>query len=702
MLSPVHDLEAHRRLAAAATQELRAISRAAGRLGVPEIAQRCDELVERAEQEVFRVAVVGEFKRGKSTLINALLGQEVLPSDVLPCSATLNRVVYGLQPLVRLRMRSEGDGARRDEIIGIDDLVDYVTKLSPEAEQRAAQIEEAVVSFPSKYCRDKAEIIDTPGLNDDGAMTAVTLSVLPTVDAAILVILAQSPFSATEASFLQQLMSHDLGRVLFVVNRMDEVRRPRDRERVLSVVTDRIRAAIAARAAELHGEGSAEAVAFIERAGAPKVFGLSGGQALDAKLEHDPAGLEASGFLAFEAALERFLSIERGLVGLWVQTEVAASGAAKLLAQIHLRRGALRLEHAGFEAAYAETRAELAGLRERLDAESKRLATAADELRARLRPRARQLPEQLREAALQAIDAAPISSDDLGRGRADETRRRLIAQANDRMATLMRVETERIQAEIDAAVNEEVRRLVAFGERLADELGDIELRFIQNTDQRDTMLDGATAGAGAVAGAVAGGIWGGVLAGALSGYQVAGVKGAATGAAAGVATSLTAGFAGLTVAALIGLPLTWPVVLPTLALAGLASTFGARWATGWIFSGERIQQLRDEVRAQLDQQLQSTAADRARSLSAGVDRQIDEVYGALRAQLQNELGGPIDSTQRSLDALRLQSTRSAASSEAEIHEINQLEAQLQGISAAAHRRGAELRALLPSAAPAEV
>jgi hypothetical protein len=177
---------------------------------------------------------------------------------------------------------------------------------------------------------------------------------------------------------------------------------------------------------------------------------------------------------AFEAALERFLSIERGLVGLWVQTEVAASGAAKLLAQIHLRRGALRLEHAGFEAAYAETRAELASLRERLDAESKRLATAADELRARLRPRARQLPEQLREAALQAIDAAPISSDDLGRGRADETRRRLIAQANDRMATIMRVETERIQAEIDAAVNEEVRRLVAFGERLADELAKLK------------------------------------------------------------------------------------------------------------------------------------------------------------------------------------------------------------------------------------
>lgn len=701
-MSPApHDLEAHRRFASAATQELRAIGRAAHRLDAPELAQRCEELVERAESEVFRVAVVGEFKRGKSTLINALLGQEVLPADVLPCSATLNRVVYGLQPLVRLRMRGADGQPTRDEIIGIDALAEYVTKLSPESEARAAQIEEAVVSFPSKYCRDKAEIIDTPGLNDDGAMTAITLSVLPTVDAAILVILAQSPFSATEGAFLQQLMSHDLGRVLFVVNRMDELRRPRDRERVIEVVTARIRAAIAARAAELHGEGSAEAAAFVERAGAPKVFGLSGGQALDAKLGHDLDALGASGFPAFEAALERFLSIERGLVGLLLQTEVAASGAAKLLHQIQLRRGALQLEHAAFEAAYADTSAELAGLRAKLEAESRRLSDSAEGLRARLRPRARQLPEQLREAALEAIDAAPISADDLSRGRADDTRKRLISRANDRMATLMRLETERMQGEIEAAVNEDVRRLVAFGERLAGELGSIELRFIQNADQRDSMIDGATAGAGAVVGAVAGGIWGGVLAGALSGYQVAGVKGAATGAAAGVATSFTAGFAGLTVAALIGLPLTWPVVLPTLALAGLASTFGARWATGWIFSGERIQQLREEVRGQLDQQLQSTAPDRARSLSAAVDRQIDEVYGALRAQLQNELGGPIDHTQRNLDALRVQTTRSAASGEAEIHEISLLDGQLRAIQATAHHRAAELRALLPSVAPTE-
>ncbi len=64
-----------------------------------------DDVLDRVQANSFAVAVVGEFKRGKSTFINALLGQEILPADVLPCSATLNRVTYGVQPLVKIVFR---------------------------------------------------------------------------------------------------------------------------------------------------------------------------------------------------------------------------------------------------------------------------------------------------------------------------------------------------------------------------------------------------------------------------------------------------------------------------------------------------------------------------------------------------------------------------------------------------------------------
>lgn len=64
-----------------------------------------DEVLKRTQADSFTTAVVGEFKRGKSTFINALLGKEILPSDILPCSATLNRVKYSLTPSVTVTFK---------------------------------------------------------------------------------------------------------------------------------------------------------------------------------------------------------------------------------------------------------------------------------------------------------------------------------------------------------------------------------------------------------------------------------------------------------------------------------------------------------------------------------------------------------------------------------------------------------------------
>jgi hypothetical protein len=83
---------------------------------------------------------------------------------------------------------------RREEV-PFDKLADYVTQLTNESEAVAKTIKEAIVYYPSPYCQNNVDVYDTPGLNDSNAMTDVTLSVLPRTDAAIMVILAQSPFS---------------------------------------------------------------------------------------------------------------------------------------------------------------------------------------------------------------------------------------------------------------------------------------------------------------------------------------------------------------------------------------------------------------------------------------------------------------------------------------------------------------------------
>ena len=140
------------------------------------------ETIAKTADDHFEVAIVGEFKRGKSTLINALLGQDVLPADVLPATATLNRVTYSDEPYVQVEYK---DG--RSEQVDIDELENYVTKLTLEAEEVAETVKEATVYYDTDFCKNNVDIIDTPGLNDDEQMTNVTLSILPKIDAAVFV-----------------------------------------------------------------------------------------------------------------------------------------------------------------------------------------------------------------------------------------------------------------------------------------------------------------------------------------------------------------------------------------------------------------------------------------------------------------------------------------------------------------------------------
>ena len=128
-------------------------------IGLVHTAKSIGETVEKVTGDHFEVAIVGEFKRGKSTLINALLGQEVLPADVLPATATLNRVTYSETPYVMVEYKN-GSSERVD----INQLENYVTKLSYESEKKAETVKQATVYYDTDFCKNNVDIIDTPVL----------------------------------------------------------------------------------------------------------------------------------------------------------------------------------------------------------------------------------------------------------------------------------------------------------------------------------------------------------------------------------------------------------------------------------------------------------------------------------------------------------------------------------------------------------
>jgi len=69
------------------------------------LVKQIDDILHRIASDSFSIAVVGEFKRGKSTFINALSGKNFLPSDVLPATATLNRITYSPTPSAKIIFR---------------------------------------------------------------------------------------------------------------------------------------------------------------------------------------------------------------------------------------------------------------------------------------------------------------------------------------------------------------------------------------------------------------------------------------------------------------------------------------------------------------------------------------------------------------------------------------------------------------------
>ncbi|RXH54212.1 dynamin family protein [Granulicella sibirica] len=328
----------HRQAEFALVADLDRLQALAATIGMPDLAARTAEMRDRITTHKFIIAVVGEFKRGKSTFINALLGKDILPADIAPASATINRITYGLVPSASVIFR----GATEEQAIDIARLEHYVTKLTPEAEAMAATVEQANVYYPIPFCKQNIDIIDTPGLSDEIAMSEVTFRLLPRVDAAVFVLMATAPFSQTEASFLELAMTqYGLRSFLFVVTGIDKIRTPGERERILAVVTSRIEDTVARFVATLFPDEHARAD-FL-RTAKTRVFAVSGYDALQAKMNGDEAALQRSGLPVFESALEDFLSSESGLVSLRLAAERINGFAVELTQELNSRLNAALL-----------------------------------------------------------------------------------------------------------------------------------------------------------------------------------------------------------------------------------------------------------------------------------------------------------------------------------------------------------------------
>jgi small GTP-binding protein len=174
--------------------------------------EQLDILSSKLKDNNFVITVLGEFNRGKSSLINSLLGSSVLPMGVTPTTATINIVTYSETAYATVNFIDGRVETFKDDIAG------SLLKLN------AAEIETVNIGYPAEILKG-VNIVDTPGVNDlNDQKVEITYGYIPKSDAVIFILDSEQLLSRSEATFLdKRILNRDINKVLFIANKADQV-----------------------------------------------------------------------------------------------------------------------------------------------------------------------------------------------------------------------------------------------------------------------------------------------------------------------------------------------------------------------------------------------------------------------------------------------------------------------------------------------
>ncbi|NEP51035.1 MAG: dynamin [Moorea sp. SIO3C2] len=293
-----------------------------GKLGLDTDIEDIYKVSKNLQQGRFRLLVLGDMKRGKSTFLNALIGENLLPSDVNPCTALLTVLRYGAQKKVTVYFNDETLPQEIDlesfkHRYTIDP--DQAKRLQQEQKLAFPNVSHAVVEYPLPLLEKGIEIVDSPGLNDTEARNQLSLSYINNCHAILFVLKATQPCTLEERRYIENYLKGRGLTVFFLINAWDEIRKglidPEDSEE-LAAAEEKVRQVFQA---NLMDYFQVEPQAYQKR-----VFEISSLMALRRRVKNSEDSLEGTGFPELMAALNSFLTKERA---------IAEMRQAKILAQ---------------------------------------------------------------------------------------------------------------------------------------------------------------------------------------------------------------------------------------------------------------------------------------------------------------------------------------------------------------------------------
>ncbi|MBT3879267.1 MAG: GTP-binding protein [Candidatus Scalindua sp.] len=233
----------------------------------------------------FNLVVLGQFKRGKTTLINSLVGNEILPSSVVPLTSIVTILKFGNEVKCTIFLN---DGTEQD--VQLEEIHDYVTESGNPENRRGVKC--ACIEYPIPLLEKGMQLVDTPGIGSTFLHnTETTYEFLDHLDAAVFLMSADVPISQVEKELLETIKS-STQKIFFVLNKVDNLI-PKEIEEMSA-----------------YNNNVLKEMGFTVQ----EIWPISARKALEGKTSKDEELLLQSGLSDLEDAIGNFLASEKGKI----------------------------------------------------------------------------------------------------------------------------------------------------------------------------------------------------------------------------------------------------------------------------------------------------------------------------------------------------------------------------------------------------
>ncbi|KHO63007.1 GTPase [Thermoanaerobacter sp. YS13] len=259
------------------------IERISKDINIKAVGESVSEVKNKFCNNIFYLVILGQFKRGKSTFTNYMLGADILPTGVVPLTSVITKIQYSTDIWAKVLY---DDG--RSENIDIKELDLYCTeKNNP---KNIKGVKEIHIGYPFEFISNDVVIIDTPGIGSVYKHnTDVAYSYINKADAVIFLLSVDPPISELEKEFLSKI-SENVNKIFFVLNKIDYVNEMELKEII---------------------NFNENIVREITKNDNISIYPVSAKLALEGKISKDNKAIEKSGTQKLENDLQNFLIKEK-------------------------------------------------------------------------------------------------------------------------------------------------------------------------------------------------------------------------------------------------------------------------------------------------------------------------------------------------------------------------------------------------------